>query len=148
MQLSGQKTVDLSPSQTYNLLTDPAVLTKCIPGVKRLTALSEDKYEADLEIGVAGIKGRYKGVIEMADVKPGDSYRLLIKGEGPMGFLEANVAIRFVEQAKGTDIIYEGDATVGGTVAGVGQRVLSGVAKLLIGQFFNAVVKEAAAVKP
>lgn len=145
MQLSGTKTIGVPVDEAFQLLIDPDVLTKCIPGVKQLTARSEHTYEADLEIGVAGIKGRYKGNVEMADVDAPNSYRLLIKGEGPMGFLEGDVKIALTADGADTTIAYDGEATVGGTVAGVGQRVLSGVAKLLIGQFFNAVAKEAAA---
>ncbi|MFB5189716.1 CoxG family protein [Alicyclobacillus fastidiosus] len=147
MQINGTKTVQLTQDQTYQLLTDPAVLTRAIPGVKQLTEISKHRYEADLEIGVAGIKGRYKGDIRMTDVIEGQAFRLRITGEGPMGFLEADVRISLQAQTSGTLISYAGDATVGGTVAGVGQRVLSGVAKLLIGQFFNGIVKESASVR-
>ncbi|WAH37751.1 SRPBCC family protein [Alicyclobacillus dauci] len=143
MHISGTKTVQLTPTETYQLLTDEHVLARAFPGVKRLTAVSDYEYEADLEVGVAGIKGRYKGRIQMRDVVKPKSYRLLVNGEGPMGFMESDVKINLEEQGGGTQISYDGDATVGGTVAGVGQRVLSGVAKLLIGQFFNGIAKEA-----
>lgn len=144
MKVSGSKPVKLNVEQTYQLLTDPTVLAKVIPGVKELKAVSEHEYETDMEVGVAGIKGRYKGHIKMADVHPPTSYRLLIKGEGAMGFLEADVVISLAADGDATTISYDGDATVGGTVAGVGSRMLSGVAKLLIGQFFNGIAKEAA----
>lgn len=146
MKVSGSKTVKLNSEQTYQLLTDPKVLAKAIPGVKELKTISEYQYETDMEVGVAGIKGRYKGHIHMKDVHAPVSYRLLIKGEGPMGFLESDVAISLKADGEGTVISYDGDATVGGTVAGVGSRMLSGVAKLLIGQFFNGIAKEAAAL--
>lgn len=145
MQLSGSKTIAVPVDKAFQLLVNPDVLARCIPGVKKLTALSEYTYEADLEIGVAGIKGRYKGNVEMADVQVPKSYRLRIKGDGPMGFLEGDVQIQLEADGTGTAIQYNGDVTVGGTVAGVGQRVLGGVAKLLIGQFFTAVAKEASA---
>ena len=37
---------------------------------------------------------------------------------------------------------YNGEGEIGGLVAGVGQRILKGVAKHLIGQFFKALRKE------
>jgi len=147
MQVHGTKTVHLTPGETYQLLTDPDVLARAMPGLKRLTVLSEHQYEGELEVGVAGIKGHYKSQIELTDVVPEESYRMLIHGEGPMGFLEANVALSLTQQGEDCLIAYDGDATVGGTVAGVGQRVLAGVAKLLIGQFFNGIAREAAALR-
>ena len=41
--------------------------------------------------------------------------------------------------AGGTDLTYDADAVVGGTIGGVGQRMLNGVAKKMAGQFFAAV---------
>jgi hypothetical protein len=45
------------------------------------------------------------------------------------------------ESPDGTELHYSGTANVGGTIAGVGQRVLSGVANIIIGQFFSALAK-------
>ena len=42
---------------------------------------------------------------------------------------------------KATLLRYAGSAEVGGVAAGVGQRVLSGVAKYLVGRFFQALQK-------
>jgi carbon monoxide dehydrogenase subunit G len=127
--------------ETYQLLTDPAVITEAMPGLKSLNAESPTLYKAVMEVGVAGIKGVYEGQLEMTDVDPGNHYRLLIKGEGPMGFMESDVMVTLTEEGEGTKVAYNGEAKVGGKVAGVGQRMLSGVAKLIINQFFNGVLK-------
>jgi uncharacterized protein len=43
-------------------------------------------------------------------------------------------------QADGTTrVTYDADAVVGGTIGGVGQRVLGGVARRMAGEFFSAV---------
>jgi carbon monoxide dehydrogenase subunit G len=146
VQVSGSKEFHTSPADTYRLLTDPDVIVKAMPGLKSMTRRpgSEYNYDADIEVGVAGVKGHYQGEVEMRDVVPAESYTLAVKGEGPMGFMEAEVQIRLAaRETGGTTVTYEGEAKVGGTVAGVGQRVLSGVAKLLVGQFFGGVVKVA-----
>jgi len=41
---------------------------------------------------------------------------------------------------------YSGESEIGGLIAGVGQRILKGVSKYLIGQFFTALRREVAAV--
>ncbi|OFW78961.1 MAG: carbon monoxide dehydrogenase [Alicyclobacillus sp. RIFOXYA1_FULL_53_8] len=147
MQVSGTKSIQLSPLQTYQLLTSPDVIVRAMPGLKSLEKKSETFYEADIEVGVAGIKGRYDGSIEMTDSVPSEKYTLIVKGEGPMGFIEATANIVLSETEQGTTLVsYQGEAKVGGTVAGVGQRVLAGVSKLLINQFFNGIEKEAKAL--
>lgn len=146
MQLTGTKSFPTNPEVTYQIITDPEKIKKAMPGLKELVATSETFYEAKMEVGVAGIKGSYEGTLEMKDVSPPNHYRLIVQGEGSMGFMEADVLVNLAESGSGTDVTYSGDAKVGGTVAGVGQRVLSGVAKLIINQFFNALVKEAKTV--
>ncbi|WP_067923428.1 SRPBCC family protein [Alicyclobacillus shizuokensis] len=144
MKIAGSKAFPTDPIRTYELLVDPEVISRAMPGVKSLEKKSDSLYEATMEVGVAGIKGSYQGTLELLDVEPGSRYRLVVHGEGPMGFMDADVAVSMAAtEAGGSEVAYEGEAKVGGTVAGVGQRVLAGVAKFLIGQFFNGVVKEA-----
>lgn len=146
MRVSGTKTFPISPSKAYQLLVNPDVIVKAMPGLKSLKQVSESFYEADIEIGVAGIKGRYQGSIAMKDIVEPEKYTLAVKGEGPMGFMEAEVGLVLTaDEGDGTVVHYDGEAKVGGTVAGVGQRVLSGVSKLLINQFFAGIEREAKA---
>lgn len=146
MRVSGTKTFPTSPMKTYQLLVNPDVIVKAMPGLKSLNQVSESLYEADIEIGVAGIKGRYQGSIEMKDIVAPEKYTLVVKGEGPMGFMEAEVALALAGgEGESTIVTYDGDAKVGGTVAGVGQRVLAGVSKLMINQFFSGIEREAKA---
>jgi hypothetical protein len=42
-------------------------------------------------------------------------------------------------------VVYEGDVQIGGTIAAVGQRMLSGAATMMTGQFFAAIEAEAKA---
>jgi carbon monoxide dehydrogenase subunit G len=43
---------------------------------------------------------------------------------------------------------YSGEGEIGGLVAGVGQRILKGVAKHLIRQFFTSLRREVTALSP
>ncbi len=142
MQIKGHKLIEASPAECYRALTDSATLVKTMPGLKAMTETEEGKYQAQLEMGVAAIKGRYQGVMAIEDAVPNMSYRLVMEGQGPGGFVSVNMQVRFDEYDPGCDVIYEGEAKVGGTVAGVGQRMLSGVATFIVNQFFNNVSRE------
>jgi len=144
MRVSGTKHFQAGLKETYQLLTNPDAIVRAMPGLKSMKQRTELLYDAEIEVGVAGIKGSYLGTLEMKDVSPPNHYTLAVKGEGPMGFMESDVVVRLTATDDGgTDVNYDGEAKVGGTVAGVGQRVLAGVAKLLINQFFNGIAKEA-----
>lgn len=143
MQLEGHKVLPATPEQSYKLLTDPDVLVRTMPGLKSLEPIGDGVYDAEMEMGVAAIKGRYKGQMKMTDRVPGESYHLSMEGQGPGGFVSVNMEVRLAAADGGTDLQYSGEAHVGGTVAGVGQRMLHGVSSFIMGQFFGAIAKEA-----
>ena len=47
--------------------------------------------------------------------------------------------VSLAEATDGTTLTYDADAIVGGMIGGVGQRMLTGVAKKTAGEFFSAV---------
>jgi carbon monoxide dehydrogenase subunit G len=138
LQLKGEHKVALGREQVWCLLNDPAVLQVVIPGCEKLTRVAEDKYELGLDLLVGSVSGSYKGSVELSDKKPMDYYDLTLVGEGSIGFVKGRA--HFVLTPKGDDtvITYDGEAEVGGLVAGVGNRVLGGVAKFMVGRFFKA----------
>ncbi len=143
MRLQGHKLIEADPKLCYQLLTDPAVLVRTMPGLKKLEPTGDNNYTAEMEMGVAAIRGRYQGTMSIQDPQEGSSYRLVMDGQGPGGFVSVNMQVTFEDNERGCDIAYDGEAKVGGTVAGVGQRMLSGVATYIMNQFFTAVGKEA-----
>ncbi|QQE77746.1 CoxG family protein [Alicyclobacillus sp. SO9] len=143
MLVSGTKDFPTSPEDTFKLLTNPDVIVKAMPGMKSLERITEHSFKASMEVGVGGIKGAYDGQLDLKDVHPGKGYRLVVHGEGQLGFMDADVKMTLAPADNGTTLSYNGEAKVGGTVAGVGQRMLSGVARMLINQFFNHVLQSA-----
>jgi uncharacterized protein len=63
-------------------------------------------------------------------------------GAGAPGNVRATVTINLSPTDEGTALTYSADAVVGGPVAGVGQRMMTGVAKRMAGQFFKAIDDE------
>lgn len=143
MKLEGTYRFPQALEQVWTALNDPAVLERATPGCKSLTQVGPGEYEAELEMGVANIKGKYKGKVSITDPEPPNGYRLKIEGKGGPGFVRASVAIRLSPEESGTRLTYEGEAQVGGMIAGVGQRILGGVAKLTMEQFFKVIEREA-----
>lgn len=146
MRVEGkQRIASLSPEQVYASLTDPAVLGKCTPGLKSIEREDAHTFRVQLEIGVAAVKGRYEGTFKVLRPNPPDGFSLGIDVTGQSGFVRAEVPIVLTAVEGATELTYEGEAQVGGPVAGVGQRVLGGVAKWIVSQFFGALAREAGA---
>ena len=90
--------------------------------------------------GVASIKGVYTGEVRLGDQQPPDSFVLTASGSGAPGTVSADVRVTLADAGGGTTAVtYDADAIVGGMVGGVGQRMLTGVAKKTAGEFFGAV---------
>ncbi len=149
MKISGAATLASDPQQVWDAFHDPAVLARCLPGCERLTELGPDHYAMTVTAGVAAIKGTYDGEVSLRDPQHPDSFTMKASGAGAPGTVDADVVVRLAPvDGGGTQLTYDADASVGGVIGGVGQRMLSGVTKKMAGQFFAAVDADIAGVRP
>ena len=137
MKLEGSYEVKAPRDQVWSAFLDPATLQKAIPGCEKLEMIGPDEYKATLKIGVGAVKGTFEGKVRLSDKKPSDSYRLSADGSGGPGFVRADTLISLADIEGGTRVSYSADVQVGGLIAGVGQRMLGGVSKMMADQFFN-----------
>ena len=145
MKVEGSYKLPVARAQLWELMIDPAVLARCVPGCESLTATDEGAYKLTLKTGVGSIKGLFTGAIRLADMRAPEHYRMIVDGKGAPGFLKGDGALELVEQGEETVINFTGDVNVGGTLASVGQRMIHSTAKLMAGQFFAALAAEAKA---
>jgi len=148
MKLSGTASLSAPPQRVWEALNDPDVLVRTIPGCKSLNETGPDAYSMTVSAGVASIKGTYLGQVRLADKNEPTSYVLHASGSGGPGTVSAECLVRLDADGDGTTLAYDADAVIGGVIAGVGQRVLAGVAKKMAGQFFDAVDAELRGVVP
>ena len=139
MKIAGSASISQSPEQVFAALTDPAVLTRTLPGCQSLEQIGPDSYKMVISAGVAAIKGSYLGQVELSNRVPPNSFTMRASGSGAPGTIQAEVQITLTAEGTGTLLTYDADAVVGGVIAGVGQRVLGGVAKKTAGEFFKSV---------
>ncbi len=130
--------------RVYAVLTDPALLQRCIDGCEKMTQTGEDAYDVELKVGVAGMKGNYKGKVRLSAKLPPESLTLTFEGKGLPGFVRGAATLRFTEVDEGTEIMGEGDVTVGGLIAAVGSRLIEGAAKKMMADFFGRVAGQLA----
>ena len=142
MKVEGSYTFDAPRDRVWSMLMNPDALKSCVPGCESFTPTGDNAYEASLKVGVAAIRGTYKSTIKLTDIEEPSSYKMNVEGKGGAGFVRGVAAIELVDQGETTLLNVMGDGNVGGTVAGVGQRMLGGVAKMLMGQFFDCLKKQ------
>ncbi len=142
MNLDGSAVLHGTPEEVWTVITDPAVLARTIPGCESLQRTGEDEYRMDVAVGVGAIRGTYAGEVRLTDQQRPTSYVMHASGAGAPGNVRATVTIELQPTDEGTTLTYSADAVVGGPVAGVGQRMITGVAKRMAGQFFTAIDRE------
>lgn len=126
----------------WEALLDPTVLQATIPGCERFEATGPGQYAVTMRVGIAAIRGQYSGNVRIADENPHESYRLIADASGGPGKLQANIVIELDGTTAATRVRYTADFQAQGPIARLGNRVLTGSANLLAGQFFKAMEKQ------
>lgn len=146
MRLTGSHRVAAARDRVWAALLDPDVLSACLPGCERLELDGPDSYRATLSIGVGSVRGRYAGTVEIAEKNEPERYAMRVEGRGLPGFVRGTVVVFLADEGSATVVSYDADGQVGGVIAGVGQRMISGVGRTLADQFFSCVAKRVAPV--
>jgi carbon monoxide dehydrogenase subunit G len=149
LKISGNYVVPVPPERAYALLQDPVILAKCMPGTDHLAKIGEDEYEMKMKMVIASISGLFAGKVKIADPNPPLSFKLVVEGSGKIGFVKGEGVLNLSPAGDpSTDVKYEGDVQVGGTIAAVGQRLLDATSKLIIKKFFQKFSEAAQAPDP
>jgi uncharacterized protein len=142
MRIEGSVIVAAPRQAVWDALQDPAVLARTLPGCDAFEEVGPDAYRATITAGIASIKGTYLGDVALSDRVAPEQYRLHASGSGAPGTVSADALVTLEEIDGGTRVGYSAEAAVGGMIGGVGQRLISGVAKRMAGQFFAAVERD------
>ena len=139
MKIEGSYTFNAPRERVWQVLLDPKIMAQCMPGCESMNEVAPDRYETVMKVGVASVKGTYKGKVAIKDKQAPTHYVLSGEGSGGPGFMQGDVAIDLEETNGQTVLKYSTDPKIGGLIASVGQRMLNGVAKMMAEQFFKKV---------
>jgi carbon monoxide dehydrogenase subunit G len=144
MILAGTFTFDGPRTAVWDLLQDPAVLAKALPGTRILTKTAEDRYQGVMKVSVGPMTAAEFAVnVELKDKTAPEKFSMHIDGKGAVGFTRGTATIELQElPGPVTMMTYSSDVQVGGKIAAVGQRLLESVGKMMTRQALEALNKE------
>jgi uncharacterized protein len=144
MILTGTFTFNGARETVWELLQDPDVLAKALPGTKTLTKVAEDRYEGLMKVSVGPVTAAEFNVnVVLRDKVAPATFSMHIEGKGGVGFTKGTATIELDEQPGPVTVMtYRSDVQVGGKIAGVGQRLLESVGKMMTKQALDALNKE------
>lgn len=139
MEMSGEYRIPASREEVWAALNDPEKLKDAIPGCESVNKLSDTEMEAVATAKIGPVKAKFKGKVNLEDMDPPNGYTIRGEGSGgAAGFAKGLAKVKLTEEAGGTLLAYEVDATVGGKLAQVGQRLVDSAAKKMSDEFFSS----------
>ena len=144
VKLAGSYEFDAPKNAVWEALQDPEVLSRILPGCKRLDKVAENEYRGEISIRVGPIQGSFNGTVSLSNIDPPNSYQMDLAGQGRPGFIKGTGALRLDGDAP-TTLHYDGDAQLSGRIASVGQRLVDSTARSLTRQGLQSLDKIIAA---
>jgi carbon monoxide dehydrogenase subunit G len=137
LDMTGEYTLPLPRGTVWSSLNDPELLQRCIPGCESFEKLSDTEFATVSQLAIGPVKVRFKGKVRLQDIDPPNSYTIIGEGEGGIaGFAKGNAAVALTDVVGGTKLSYCAQAQIGGKIAQLGQRLISGTAKKIADLFF------------
>lgn len=138
MDMQATRSLAVTQAQAWDALNDPDVLKTCIPGCDSVVSTGENQYAIGMALRIGPVSAKFKGQITLTDIQPPQSYRIMFEGQGgPAGFGKGQAQVQLSPTDTGCDLAYTVQASVGGKVAQLGQRLIDGAAKSLAEDFFR-----------
>ena len=133
MKLQAEHVFQVSRDVLWQVLHDQTRMADWIPGCDKLEEIGPDRFAATMKIGVGAIKGTYKGTVQVTEKQEPSQYTLAVEGNAAPGFVRGKALMKLqVEDGNATRLVIDADVQVGGLIASVGQRFVSGIAKQLM----------------
>ena len=70
---------------------------------------------------------------------------MIVEGTGKIGFVKGEGLINLTSHGESTEVKFDGEVNVGGTIAAVGQRLIDTTSKMIIKKFFDKLAEQAKA---
>ena len=145
VEFAGTQTVAAPIKVVWERLMDADFVASCAPGVDKVEAVNDTHYKLIAMLGVGSIQLKFAVTIELADLVPPTSARMIVRGNAPGSALSAESGVNLSEEGpKSTSLAWTVGADIRGTVASTGARLLQGTAKKLTGKFWTTFAKRAA----
>src|SRR4030095_9512617 len=143
MQLTGKQVLNAAPSKVWDILMNADSLAKIVPGISSLEKVGDNSYKSTMSVKLGPVSGSFTGSMQMENIQDQKGFVLKVQQNSKIGNANAGIQIDLVPVDENkTELSFNGGAKLSGLLAGMGQRVLGGVAGTLTKQFFANIEKE------
>jgi uncharacterized protein len=134
MKIAGQSTLDATAESIWPLIFDPRTLLQLLPGCEQVELVAPDEYRGRMTLRVPAIAGTYETWVKVLQYEAPSFCQIQGEASGSGGSVRGQASFSLQPEGQQTRIAYQGDAQIGGPLAGMNPRFAEGVAQTLIRQ--------------
>lgn len=136
--------IETTKDELWATISDPEVLTACVPGADEIDRVSKTKYTVDISIGVAHLNVSLSGDVEFVEMNEPDW--IVASGsafDGTTGSdFDILAAMEMDETDDGVDLSYTAEVAYTGGVASLHKRLLRPIVKKNVDKYFENIRSE------
>ncbi len=138
MHFTGQQKIRATMPEIWAFFMDPDKVAQCAPGFKSMEVLGPDHFKPTLSVGVGPVRATFTLDVQLSEMHEPDHAVMTARGSAAGSAVEVRAAVSLTpESDEITDLNYDAQVNVSGTLASVGSRLMEGTANKLTAQFFN-----------
>lgn len=139
MDINGEQRIPATQQVVWQALNDPEALKASIPGCETVEKISDTQYTARLVMAIGPVKAKFTGDVTLTDIDAPNGYTITGKGSGgAAGFGKGSARVTLIGEGNSTVLRYSANASVGGKLAQIGQRLVDSAAKKMADEFFTS----------
>jgi uncharacterized protein len=138
LHFEGTFNTKASKDKVYSFVLDPNQISQCMPDLQKLEVKSPDDFIAIVKAGVSFIKGDFTLHFTTVERTPPTHAKLNARGNGIGSTVDLETVMDFTDAPEGgTTMKWSAEAKIGGRIASVGQRLISGQAEKIVKSLFD-----------
>ena len=124
MRVEGVKQFEASRERVWAVISDPASMSKLMPGVQDFEIVDDSRWKAKVKIplGLGGLKMSID--FEKLEERPLEHSSMRAKGKGVGALMDMTTAFTLTGDGDQTSMAWQADVAIAGSVGSMGQRVL------------------------
>ena len=142
LAFAGTPEIRATRDEVWRRVLDPRFVAASAPGVESVEVLAENRFRMTLGFGIALLRFRFAMDVGFHDIVARESARMEARGSAPGTTVAMVSRIRIEELAPERQRLrWTAETVVDGALAGVGARLVEGVARKLTERFWEDFAK-------
>lgn len=138
MDINGEQRIPATQQVVWEALNDTEALKASIPGCETVDKVSDTQFTARLTMAIGPVKAKFTGDVTLSEIDAPNGYTITGKGSGgAAGFGKGSARVTLIGEGNSTVLRYVANASVGGKLAQIGQRLVDSAAKKMAEEFFT-----------